>query len=225
MNSSSIVPLPMHDDSGAQVPKQDWIWIRDREIQTLDLVPVYDVFSRFSLPPGLVTCDLDCALQGDIDGLPTPIGGVYREILRAAVDELDVCVGSFRVECWTNRAWEVRSEVEYHVDNDEILRRRTGSVVMPDRGLIFYAGPDEQEAGGTYFNPPIEGAADDKDLFCNPLFDDVATDMGRFVPFLPGRLVLFDGRCPHCVVPFNRLVSPRVTLLANFWHCEQTASS
>ena len=88
---------------------------------------------------------------------------------------------------------------------------------MPDRGLIFYTGPDKEDVGGTYFNPPIKDTVDDNKLFCNPLFDDVANDTGRSVSFLPGRLILFDGRCPHCVVPFEKLVNPRVTILANFW--------
>ena len=201
---------------------QDWIRIRDGEYPSLDVISIYDVFSKFSLPPGLVTCDLDRALKGKIEGLPEPIAGVYRRILRVAVDELAVGVGTARVECWSNRIFEARNAVEYHVDNDEKFRRRTGSVVMPEWGLIFYVGPDEQEVGGTYFNPPIKKPKDDNNLFCNPLFDEVVKNAGRCVPFHVGRLILFDGRCPHCVVPFERLSRPRVTILANIWKSEAT---
>ena len=182
--------------STVEIAGQDWVRIREGELRTLDVVTVYDVFSRFSLPPGLLTCDLERALRGDIEGLPAPIALVYRELLRVAVNELGIGVGELRVECWSNRTWEARREVEYHVDNDEVLRRRTGEVIMPDRGLIFYTGPDKEDVGGTYFNPPIKDTVDDNKLFCNPLFDDVANDTGRSVSFLPGRLILFDGAMP-----------------------------
>ena len=200
------------------MPNQDWIWIRDGEIPTLDVDPLYDVFSRFSLPPGLLTWDLTHALSGKIDSFPSPIAAVYGAILRVAVDEWSTDLGRLRVECWSSRSWKANREVQYHVDNDEAVRRRTGTVLMPVRGLIYYVGPDESRVGGTYFNPPIERATDEPNLFCNPVYDEVVNGTGALVPFLPGRLVLFDGRCPHCVAPFKRLVNPRVAILANFWH-------
>ena len=201
---------------------QDWIKIWDGEHVSLDVISVYDVFSRFSLPPGLVIDDLDHALNGKMEGLPAPIAGVYRRILQVAVEELTIDLGAARIECWSNRIFEAGSVVEYHVDNDEIFRRRTGNVVMPNWGLILYVGPDEQDVGGTYFNLPIEKPEDDNNLFCNPIFDEVVKKGGRSVPFHVGRLILFDGRSPHCVVPFERLTRPRVTIMANIWKSEGT---
>ena len=196
---------------------QDWIRIWDSGRVSLDVISVYDVFSKFSLPPGLVIGDLEHALNGKMEGLPAPIAGVYREILRVAVVELAIDLGSTKIECWSNRIFEAGTVVDYHVDNDEKFRRRTGNLIMPKWGLIFYVGPDEQGVGGTYFNPPIEKPEDDNNIFCSPVFDEVVRDGGESVPFQVGRLVLFDGRSPHCVVPFKRLTRPRVTILANFW--------
>ncbi|MDP9572181.1 UNVERIFIED_ORG: hypothetical protein J2W66_002666 [Agrobacterium larrymoorei] len=197
--------------------REEWLWVEEKRLQHLDLDAIYSAFSQFSLPPGVFFADVGSALTGMIEGLPNAVAMVYREILVAAVDVMGLDTSSLRVECWSNRAKGGSGIVDYHVDNDEDLRRRTGEVAVPKLGLIFYTGPSKGKVGGTYFNPPINSATEDLNLFRRPPFDSIVHGNGRLVEFTPGSLVLFDGRCPHCVVPFREVIEPRVTIMANFW--------
>jgi hypothetical protein len=195
----------------------EWLKVDDNRLKPLNNAAIYDAFSRFSLPPGLLSGSLGQTQEGGLAPCPAPIAAVFGELLTAAVEMLGVMAPDVRVECWNNRCKGSGSAVDYHLDNDEQLRRRTGEVRTPDHGLIFHAGPEQDGIGGTYFNPPLDDPLSDANLFEHPRYHDVLTDEGRLVPFAPGRLIVFNGRCPHCVEPFADTDLPRVTILANFW--------
>ena len=196
---------------------EEWLKLDDEALETTTQNAIYDVFSRFSLPPGLLTGPIQAALEGKIPHCPAPIAAVYSEILRAALERWSLDAPDARVECWHNRCHESSSSVDYHLDNDEELRRRTGEVRTPRYGLIFHAGPPAANVGGTYFNPPLDDPSADPNLFRHPRYDTVISSQGRLTAFVPGRLIVFDGRCPHCVEPFASTDLPRVTIMANFW--------
>ena len=187
----------------------------------VDPALVYDVFARFSIPPGTVIAELSDMQTGGVQALPAPISGTFRALVRVAVDRLGLNSTAFFVECWSNRTFEVGPKVDYHLDNDETLRRKTGRLSMPTWGAIYHAGPRAPDVGGTWFDlPPLDPLKEDR-LFTFPLFADVVSPEGRLVSFRPGRFVMFDGRCPHCVAPFGPLPTPRVTILLNFWPKER----
>jgi hypothetical protein len=194
-----------------------WISILDDALGRLDLAAVYGVFSEMSIPAGVIKAPLVSALRGRIDGLPPAIAGVYKELLSIFIRHTQVEPSLYSVECWSNRSRHVTRSVEYHLDNNEVLRKATGVVETPSYGLIFYIGPEKGDVGGTYFNPPIEGHWSDSRLFNRPDFGDVITEEGILVPFQAGRIVIFDGRCPHCVAPFPEFGRPRVAILCNIW--------
>ena len=183
----------------------------------LDPDLVYNVFSQFSIPPGSVNFQLSEVLIGFAHTLPAPIMGTFRALIRIAVDRIGLAPSACTVECWSNRTFGVGPRVDYHVDNDEKLRRDNGHLSVPTWGAIYHAGPADGEVGGTWFDPPLEDPCQEERLFASPLFADIVSPRGRSVSFRPGRFVMFDGRCPHCVIPFGPMVSPRVTILLNFW--------
>lgn len=186
-------------------------------IAALNDALVYDAFSLFSIPPGAIICPASEVLAGSVAGLPAPIALTYRELARVVIERLELNPAAYAVECWSNRSLEGNFSVDYHLDNDEHLRRETGRLSVPSWGSIYYAGPDTAGVGGTYFNPPLVEAEVDACLFATPQFADVVSPAGRLVSFRPGRVVIFDGRCPHCVEPFAHIASPRVTILMNLW--------
>lgn len=194
-----------------------WLWVLDNPVPRLDLAAVYGVFSEIRIPSGLIKEPLSAALNGMFSELPDPLATVYKEILSVVVDYLDLKVCEYKVECWSNRNKFVNQNVDYHLDNDENERKMTGNVLSPAYGMIFYVGPEGFDVGGTYFNSPIKNFHDDQKLFNMPQFDAVVTTSGVLVPFKPGRIVIFDGRCPHCVAPFVEVERPRVTILCNVW--------
>lgn len=187
----------------------------------LDPALLYDVFAQFSIPPGTVIFQLTDVLTGAVQVLPAPIFHTYRALIRIAVDRLSLNPTAYVVECWSNRTFEVGLRVDYHIDNDENLRQKTGRLSVPTWGAIYHAGPSALEVGGTWFDPPPVDPLREDRLFASPLFADVISPAGRLVTFRPGRFVMFDGRCPHCVVPFGSLPTPRVTILFNFWPKER----
>jgi hypothetical protein len=200
-----------------QKSSHNWIRVSENPVASPDMQILYDVFSEFSLPPGIILACLSEALTGNVDGVPELVGLVYGRILDAVVRMLDVDVSCYKVELWSNRVHQVGPDVDYHLDVDERIRANTGAVCTPDYGVIFYVGPDGRELGGTYFNPPLADAGKDARLFKHPAFSEVVSEAGIWVSFRPGRLVVFDGRCPHCVAPFPYMPNPRVAILANLW--------
>jgi hypothetical protein len=194
-----------------------WIWVIDNQVPRLDLAAVYGVFSEIRIPSGLIKEPLSAALNGVIVELPDPLATVYKELLSIVVSHLELKTCQYMVECWSNRNISVGQNVDYHLDNDENEREKTGNVLSPAYGIIFYVGPENFDVGGTYFNPPIKDFHDDQRLFNMPQFNAVITTSGILVPFKPGRIIIFDGRCPHCVAPFAEVERPRVTILCNVW--------
>ena len=199
---------------------EEWLFVED-DGMALDPALVYDVFARFSIPPGTVIAKLSDMLTDGVQALPAPISATFRALVRVVVDRVGLNQTEYFVECWSNRTIEVGPMVDYHLDNDENLRRKTGHISVPTWGAIYHAGPGAPEVGGTWFDlPPLDPLEKDR-LFASPLFADVISPEGRLVSFHPGRLVMFDGRCPHCVAPFVALPTPRVTIMLNFWPKER----
>lgn len=184
----------------------------------LDNSIVYNAFSKFSIPPGTAVCSIDELLSASYAFLPKSILGVYRVIVREAVLRMPSPQEACWVECWNNRALEGSNDVDYHVDNDERLRKQSGILSVPNWGLIYHVGPQSlTEGGGNWFNTARGSYRSDPHLFVRPRFEDIVSPMGRLVEFKPGRIILFDGCYAHCVEPFLALSDPRVTILVNFW--------
>ena len=49
-------------------------------------------------------------------------------------------------------------------------------------------------------------------------YNDKGTDYVKVIPYVPGRIVIFDGRIPHRANPMNMRLSPsyRVTVALKF---------
>jgi hypothetical protein len=195
-----------------------WLTTIEHTFGAAQLAAIYEVFAEVRIPPGIFRLRLDQLCDGNVHGLPLGISDTYRRLAELLFEHAGIeAPENFVVECWSNKNHKVdAARVEYHVDNDEDLRRRTGIVRTPLCGLILYVGPDDGEIGGTYFNVPACWSKDRR-LFQRPRFDEVFNDLGMLIQFQPGRVVVFDGRCPHCVVPYEYISRPRVTLLCNAW--------
>lgn len=192
---------------------RDFVRIQDEVLSDVELLEVWQQFAEITIPAGSIFTD-SAGLRKRASAGQFVEGLVYRLLHR----ELAYVGPQSRVEFWVNRSVEVTDTVDYHVDNNESLRARSGKVRMPATGAIFYAGPLQGDVGGTYFNPPLADAGNDQRLFTRPQFCDVQTKAGIAVPFRSNRLVVFDGRCPHCVIPYrSKGDKPRVTLLFNIW--------
>ena len=191
----------------------DFLTIYDDVLSATELHYLRQTCSS-SIPAGLVyekaNTIHDKALDGDV------ICGIILRLL-APTNVINDYPDS-DVEFWINQSKEVASRVEYHVDNDEKLRSATGVVRSPKTGYIFYLSKSDEDVGGTYFNPPVDDILLDPNLFKIPYFADVVSADGVSVSFKENRLVAFDGRCPHTVIPFSTALGKlRTSLLFNLW--------
>ncbi len=181
-----------------------------------NLALVYDVFARTVVPPSSFWARGADVVSGSIDGMRPELAHFFGTLTREVFSQLRLDPADHEVECWSNRASSVGSRVELHVDNDEAARASSGVVTTPQHGAIYDVGGAD-EVGGTWFGLPLNEVDQDPDLFQQPEFARVIERDGVAVPFVPGRLVVFDGRMPHCVVPFGPVQRPRVALLCNIW--------
>lgn len=191
----------------------NWLSVYDNEQVLPDLGAVYDVFARIAIPPSVIWATGSEAVEDSI-GLPVALAQVFGAVARSVLRLADLDPKDHDIECWSNRLFSVGDSVEYHVDNDEALRRETGRVRSPIVGSVLYVGGG---GAGTWFRPPVPTCDADPRLFANPNFGELRREGGTYVPFSVGRLVIFDGRCPHCVAPFPVMPQPRVALLCNIW--------
>lgn len=201
---------------GAQVDWERWLSVHDMPWAFHDLAVVYDVFARTAVPPSSVWVHGDDAVRGSIDGMAPELAHFFGNLAHVVFSHLGLDPIQHEVECWSNRAHDVGSLVELHVDNDEAARASSGVITTPQYGAIYYVGGSEAVAG-TWFGPPLTEVDQDPDLFQRPEFARVIERDGVAVPFVPGRLIVFDGRMPHCPMPFAPVVRPRVALLCNIW--------
>lgn len=181
-----------------------------------NLALVYDVFARTAVPPSSFWARGDDAVRNSIDGLAPELAHFFGNLAQVVFSHLGLDPTQHEVECWSNRAYRVGPRVELHVDNDETARASTGVVTTPQHGAIYYVGGAEG-VGGTWFRPPLTEVDQDPDLFQRPEFARVIERDGVAVSFVPGRLIVFDGRMPHCPMPFAPVGRPRVALLCNIW--------
>jgi len=193
-----------------------WLRVHDTPRIYADLAAIYDVFSRIAIPPSTVWARGDDAVRRSIDGLTPELAHVFATLAGAVLGDVGLNPAHHDVECWSNRLHAVGERVELHVDNDEVVRASTGVVITPRYGSIFYVG-GSKAVGGTWFRAPLADVDQDQDLFQRPHFARVKEGGGMAVPFVAGRLVVFDGRMPHCVMPFTSVERPRVALLCNVW--------
>lgn len=201
---------------GSTDERERWLSVHDMPSAFHNLALVYDVFARTVVPPSTFWGRGDDLVRGLIDGMRPELAHFFGTLTREAFSHLGLDPGDHEVECWSNRANSVGARVELHVDNDEAARASTGVVTTPQYGAIYFVGGSE-EVGGTWFGPPLTEADQDPDLFQQPEFARVIDRDGVAVPFVPGRLIVFDGRMPHCVMPFGPVQRPRVALLCNIW--------
>jgi hypothetical protein len=130
------------------------------------------------------------------------------------------------IEDHAEGGWEVWSRVStcnspsfgyLHVDNDELMRTRSGRLVSPHYGSILYVGPGAELSGGeTAFIDPA--AVNANQLFSALHPEDFAAQPFEYVKPIVGRLVVFDGEVPHAVMwTKGQWKGPRITFLANYW--------
>ncbi len=213
-------PSPASTDEpvveGSSVEWGRWLSVRDLPGAYPNLALVYDVFARTVVPPSRFWVRGDEAVRGAIDGMRPELAHFFGNLTQVVLGLLGLDPTQHEVECWSNRTYSVGSQVELHVDNDEVARAASGVVTTPQYGAIYYVGGSEG-VGGTWFRPPLTEVDRDPDLFQRPDFGRVIERDGVAVPFVPGRLIVFDGRTPHCPMPFAPVRRPRVALLCNIW--------
>lgn len=203
------------------VEEEEGGWERSLSVHDMpqaypELAVVYDVLSQIAVPPGTHWARGGDAVRGSIDGLPPELAQVFGNLADVVLGDVGLDPTHHEVECWTNRLHSVGARVELHVDNDEVARASSGVITTPQYGAIYYVGGSEA-VGGTWFRPPLTEVDQDRDLFQRPAFARVIERDGVAVSFVPGRLIVFDGRMPHCVMPFAPVEQPRVALLCNIW--------
>lgn len=204
------------EGDGAALEWERWLSVHDVPHAYPNLALVYDVFARTVVPPSSVWVRGDDAVRSSIDGMAPELGHFFGTLTQVVFSHVGLDPTDHEVECWSNRSHTVGSQVELHVDNDEAARASSGVVRTPLYGAIYYVGGADA-VGGTWFRPPLTEVDQDPDLFQRPEFARVIERDGMAVSFVPGRLIVFDGRMPHCVMPFAPVRRPRVALLCNIW--------
>jgi hypothetical protein len=113
----------------------------------------------------------------------------------------------------------LRGGAYLHVDNDEARRLASGECVSPTYGSILYLGPGGRLPGGeTIFLDPSRSSENPDPFRTYSREALINTPGSKIVLAQQGKLVIFRGHVLHAVLPLtDRIASPRVTLLANFW--------
>lgn len=149
------------------------------------------------------------ALRTEIIGSPPRSDGTHwcsfatppRLLFEQAIQHLRQCVprgGEFVGAEWWYRASWADTGFPFHFDRDEGIRR---AVVSPDLISVLYLG----NAGG----PTV---------FVNATPSRIAAPTsGYAVAPRPGRFAVFPGTMLHGVLPTRPSVSPRLTMLINWW--------
>ena len=192
---------------------------RDERFSQALVNAMYQVFSKV-----IIRSDLVFFSESEIKSFSSdaPIKRILKQFAQEVIFDVEkwqeLSLKHYSCEIWSNKNLSAPEQVAYHVDNDESLRQQTGEICMPLFGAILYIGPPQLNKGGTYFNPPLEHPSHDPILFQMPDYKSVVHDDGQLIPFRTSRLIVFDGRCPHCIQPFQASShSPRVALLCNIW--------
>lgn len=207
---------------GTEYCQVDWIDCYDDVLDRRIIDVAYHVFKNVSIPSGNIVLEGLTHENGEFD---CSIIEFFERIKNVIKSKVDCDCQNLFFEFWTNRGLLVNDIVDYHVDNDERLRKTKGLVKTPMYGAILYLGPDELEGGGTYFNPPIEIMENDEHIFKSPLLIDIINSDGVAVDFKVGRLIIFDGNSPHCVASFSTSKEhPRTAILCNVWDNRLTVS-
>ena len=147
-------------------------------------------------------------------GPPRCLPELVAQTLRPALPEGRRIAG---VEWWLSRMRTTDVRVDFHLDHDIALARRTGLIVHPRWSSVFFLN---RCRGGLL---AITDAPPNPD---NPSDAPDRLDFDLVAP-APNRFVIFDGRLTHGVldarnqIPTGRLRGEgglRLTLVVNWWH-------
>lgn len=189
----------------------------------------YDIFRELVIPPSFFYLSLDTLRAGKAASslaayLPQPVAGYLSRHLGflTEVCHAESLGAADGFELWLGMTVRGGDSAYVHVDNDEMLRGRTGVVRCPLLGTIFHLGPARGLVGGdTVFDLDPQEDIDGRHVFVREPWEAILTRFSApvVVPRRSGRLILFRGDLPHAVAPILRCnpSEPRVALLANLW--------
>jgi hypothetical protein len=195
---------------------------------------LYQVLSVFSIPPGRIFVerlslrDPDLLAKAISNHAPAALVHFFSmylceidRFLASTCEDHELIYG---YELWTTLAIDTTKATYFHVDNDEVLRSRTSAVNEPLLGTILYVGPETCPASsGTLFYLADHIPHTVKEILCSHVdwgqLHHATENLLTLIPFVPGRLVVFLGRHPHCTAPYSLEITgfPRVSLLVNAW--------
>lgn len=165
-----------------------------------------------ALDPGALACYLPEALAAFV--VP-----YLRRLLALAPAAMRRHAHGF--ELWTTHAERSASANLYlHIDSDEALRTRSGTLRTPMLGSVLYLGPAHGLVGGeTLFLPGTPGAGRFAPFAFHECAALTAAAGARTVRPTAGKLVTFAGDLPHGQMPVTDHPDglPRIALLANLW--------
>jgi hypothetical protein len=189
------------------------------------------IFADYQIPSGSLYLDVSAigsndaaadTLQERMDGPLAIALGQYCRNLCALATDLSMSPVR-RLEVWTRTAARHDDKVLLHVDNDEALREASGAVHCPVFGSVLHLATcgSSIEGGGTFFVTSNEVSV--APYLFQPtswqLLEPVLLPFGFIASFIAGQTILFDGKMPHCIMPFtvSDPTKPRISLLVNGW--------
>jgi len=206
--------------------ERDFVEVIDHYLCPEACARLYDELRVHEIPSSLFyvsRADLDSGVSRLAEYLPAWTAELVTLHLRQILDGCPKALAceADGFEIWTTHSTRSDHNGCYvHIDNDEELRKRNGTVRAPRVGSILHVGPTAGLVGGeTMFASP--------DVFCQEFmpfrFHDwdqvIGHPASRVVAQSAGRLVVFDGHLAHGRAPVRDHLQdqPRVTLLANLW--------
>ncbi|VXC39690.1 conserved hypothetical protein [Pseudomonas sp. 9AZ] len=153
---------------------------------------------------------------------------VPKQLSTFLARHLDSLTASLQINLDADGGWELWSRVSgvnspsfgyLHIDNDELLRSKDGTIFTPVHGTVLYVGPNQGIEGGETAFWVSEKPCPQDHIFTNLPKDEFLPPEFKLVSPRAGRLVVFRGSIPHAVIWANTTpANPRVTLLANYWN-------
>ncbi len=210
--------------------------IFDDVLPEVYLGAAYGVFRELVISSGLFYVSVD-SLKADSAAsalsayLPHAVAAFVSEHLMrvATICPPDLMNRGDGFEFWVGVTAAGGTTVRLHVDNDEVLRARSGQVETPLFGSILHLGPQRGLVGGETMFDLGYGTRNEADhpRFVERSLEEVLAHAVApvVIPQRAGRLILFRGDIPHAVAPVRACEDdqPRVALLANLWQARITA--
>lgn len=190
------------------------------------LEDLYNVLSQVFVPPSTFYVP-NSLLKSESECIDHLAGHIPRALCMFLHLHLTSLSRWLSIEDCAEGGWEIWSRVStcnspsfgyLHVDNDELMRTRSGSLVSPNYGSILYVGPGaELDGGETAFIDPANVNAGQLFTALHP--EGFTAQPFEYVKPVIGRLVIFDGKIPHAVMwTKGQGARPRITFLANYWN-------